>query len=158
MKLFEGDSIKPCVERLMEQIKPQPGDVYQHPDIAHIAECDYPSNRYASVISAWRKRLLREINIDVEVIVGIGYRVLEENERVSVGIKDFSQAVRQVGRSAERIARADTKKLDDMRRRQQDHAVRLTREIAESGRKASRQIGFAGRVVTLPRPKKAENE
>lgn len=157
MKLFEGDPVKPHVDKLMEHITPKIGDVYQHADIAHVAEVEYPSSRYRSIITAWKKRLMRELNIDLDSVSGIGYRVLDDNERVAVGIKDFATSVRHMGHSVDRISRADTAKLDDMHRRQQDHAVRLTQEIVASGRKASKHIGFAGRVVSLPRPPKKES-
>ena len=157
MKPFEGDPIKPALDRLMDQIKPQEGEVYQHPDIAHVAGCEYPSARYNGIVQSWKKRLLRELNVDIEAVVCIGYRVLTDNERVGVGIHDFSRSVRHMGKSAERIARADAKKLDDNHRKQQDHAVRLTQELVNSGRKASRQIGVAGRIVSLPRPKQAQS-
>src|SRR5690348_13306530 len=100
----------------MENIKPKSGDVYDHKDIAGVAGVEFPSNRYRGLISAWRKRLLRELNIDIEAVIGFGYRVLDDNERVSVGIKDFGLSVRNMGRSAQRIALADVQKLDDTHR------------------------------------------
>jgi len=80
---------------------------------------------------------------------------LNENERVSVGIKDFGASVRRMGKSAHRIQLADTIKLDDQHRKQQDHAVRLTSELVNAARKTQKQIAFSGRVVTLPRPVKS---
>jgi hypothetical protein len=150
-KLFEGQPIKPNVDRLIEQLKPNTGDVFQHEDIAHVAGVTYPSGRYRSLIASWRSRLSRELNIDIAPVSGVGYRVLDDNERVAYGIKDYGHSVRRMGRSANRIATAVTAKLDDNHRRQQDHAVRLTQELVQSARKVSKQIGIAGRVVTLPR-------
>ena len=155
MALFEGKPIKPAVNRLMEWFdKRGDKDVFLHQDIAFIAECEYPSDRYGTVVQSWRKRLMRELNVDLEAVIGHGYRMLTDNERVRVGLKDFALSVKQMDRSSERILRADAKKLDDHHRKQQDHAVRLLTELVTSGRKASRAIGFAGRVVTLPRPEK----
>lgn len=150
-KPFEGESIKPHVDRLMEAYEIKQGDVLMHEDIAHTAGVEYGSARYRSLIQSWRARLMREKNIDIQSKPGIGYMALYENERVAYGIKDFSHSVRRMGKSVNRIAAADTAKLDDIHRRQQDHAVRLTQELVQSGRKASKQIGLAGRVVTLPR-------
>jgi hypothetical protein len=156
MKPFQGEAIKPCVDALIEAFELKAGDVIEHQQIAEVAKTKYRTNRYGGIVVAWRKRLLREQNLDLQVITGYGYRVLDDNERVSVGVKDFTHSVRKMGRSAERIARADNAKLDDHHRRQQDHAVRLTQEIVQSGRTAARQIGFAGRVVSLPRKNKDE--
>lgn len=157
MKPFEGQAIKPHVGKLLEAFKPKEGDVFLHQDIAHASGVPYRSARYGGVIVAWKKALMREANVDLEAIPGIGYRCLSDNERVSVGIKDFSHSVRRMGKSAERIARADTAKLDDNHRRQQDHAGRLMQNLVETGRKASKQISLAGRVVSLPRKKEGES-
>lgn len=154
MKLFQGDPIKPHVDKLMEGITPRIEDVYDHNDIAHISGIDYPSHRYRALINAWRKRLRRELNIDIASVPNVGYRVLNDNERVSAGVKDFAASVRDMGRSVDRMQRADTSKLDEMHRKQQDHAIRL-KQVLDHGRKEARQIGFAGRVVTLPRKESA---
>lgn len=152
-KNFEGEPIKPNVDLLIEGLKLQIGDVVRHDDIADVSGVEYKSSRYRSVVDAWRKRLLREMNLDLQAVAGYGYRVLDDNERVRAGIKDFSQSVRRMGRSVDRMQRADAAKLDDNHRRQQDHAVRLTQAIVQSGRKAAKEIGFAGRVVSLPQRK-----
>lgn len=151
MKPFEGKPVKPHVDRLMEAHEMKQGDVLMHEDIAHAAGVEYGTAQYRSVIQSWKARMFREKNIDIASKPGIGYMALDDNERVSYGIKDFSHSVRRMGRSANRISSADTAKLDDNHRRQQDHAVRLTQELVQSGRKAAKQIGLAGRVVTLPR-------
>lgn len=153
MKSFEGQAIKPHVDKLLEAFKPKEGDVFLHQDIAHVSGVPYKSTRYGGVIAGWKKVLLREHNIDLEAIPGIGFRCLTDNERVSVGLKDFQHSVRRTGKSYERIARADTAKLDENHRRQQDHASRLIQNLVDSGRKASKQIALAGRVVSLPRKK-----
>lgn len=158
-KPFDGDPIKPQVDKLMAQFSElKAGDVLMHEDIAHVAGSEYGTSRYRSVVNAWRHRLLREKNIDIAPRSGIGYFVLSENERVSYGIGDFALSVRRMGKSASRIAAAESAKLDDNHRRQQDHAVRLTQELVQSGRKVAKQIAVSGRVVTLPRPNKAVNE
>ena len=150
MKPFQGNEVKTRVDKLMEAIKPKTGDVYLHQDIAHAGDCEYPSHRYRSVITSWRKRLMRDLNVDIGAVVGIGYRVLDDNERVSFGIKNFSESVRAMGKSVNRIERADTKRLDDHHRRQQEHTKRL-RDLVDSGRGAQKQIAVAGKVVALPR-------
>lgn len=112
MKPFEGQAIKPHVDKLLEAFQPKPGDVFLHQDIAHASGIAYKSSRYGGLIVAWKKALMHAANVDLEVVQGIGYRCLSDNERVGVGIKDFSHGVRRIGKAAERIARADTVKLD----------------------------------------------
>lgn len=151
MKAFHGQPIKPNVEKLLEAFKPKPGNVFLHQDIAQASGVAYRSSRYGALIAAWKRELLNSANIDLDSVQGIGYRCLEDNERVRVGINDVRHSIRKLGRSADRIARADTSKLDDVHRRQQDHANRLLQSVIDSGRKASRQIAVSGRVVLLPR-------
>lgn len=151
MSIFSGDEVKRRVDLLMKEWPhPEADSVYLHQDIAHVAECKYGSARYRSVIASWKRRLMKELNIDIDSVVGHGYRVLTENERVAVGIKDFGLARRSMGRSVNRIERAETGKLDDHHRKQQDHAKRL-RELVDSGRKAEKSIAIVGKVVALPR-------
>jgi hypothetical protein len=153
MKQFEGDPIKPQVDKLMEAIKPKSGDVYLHQDIAHIAGVEYGTARYRTLIAAYKKRLFLEQNIDIDAVIGSGYRILDENERVDAGHKDFSQSVRNMGRATNRMQKAVTADLDDVHRRKQDHGVRLAQAVVQSGRSAQKQIAIAGRIVLLPRKK-----
>ena len=150
MALFQGDQVKRRVDILMTQLNPKPGDVFMHQDLAALADCEYPSHRYTAVIGGWRSRLLREMNIDIDNIVGIGYRVLDENERVDTGIRDFGRSRRRMGKSINRIQRADTDKLDDFHRRQQDHAKILQARL-DDVRSAEKQIAIVGKVVPLPK-------
>lgn len=152
--MFAGKPIKPHVDLLMQAYTPKAGDVFDHKDLAQTAQVEPDSARYRQLITAWRKRLIAELNIDIDSVRGFGYRVLEENERVSTGIRDFKFSVRSMGKSSQRIALAETSKLDETHRQQQDHAVRLTNSLLESARKTQKQIAFSGRVVALPRSAK----
>lgn len=150
MKRFEGSEVRRRVDMLMEQISPQPGDVYLHQDIAQMSDCQRDTPRYRAVVQSWRKRLIREWNVDIDVVFGHGYRVLNENERVDVGIKDFGHARKRMGKSVNRIERADVAQLDERHLKQHDHAKRL-RELVDSTRTAEKQIAIINKVAALPR-------
>lgn len=152
MKPFQGDNIKTRVDKLMKEITPRIGEVCMHQDIAAIADCKYPSNTYRSVMASWRRRLMREHNIDLGTEVGIGYRVLNDNERVGAGVKNFTEATRAMGKAVNRIQRANTDLLDEHHRRQQDHAKRLG-DLVEASRLEQKHIAIAARVASLPRPR-----
>ncbi|MFM7007999.1 MAG: hypothetical protein ACKO0Z_01485 [Betaproteobacteria bacterium] len=146
---FSGNEIKPDVDKLMEHFDLHPGDVILHQDIAHVANARYQSNRYRSIIVAWRRRLLREKNIDIAPKIGHGYFVLSDNERVSYGVTDFEHSVRKMGKSADRVSRADAAKMDDTHRRQRDHSVRLMSELMQAARNTKKQISLAGGVDSV---------
>lgn len=153
MKVFEGKPIKPHVDKLMETLDLKVGGVYLHQDIANIAGVEYPSHRYRTVVAAFRRRLLTEANLDMEPVIGAGYRILDDNERVGVGVRDFARSARRMGRSADRVARADTAKLDEQHRRKQEHAMRLIAQTVDAARSSVKRIAIAGSIVSLPRAK-----
>lgn len=149
--VVRGIPIAPDVDRLMT-IAFEVGQVYRHEDLAAVIDESSVSGRYRSVISALKKRLRRERNLDLQSVTGLGYKVLDDNERVDAGIKDLSRSVRNVAKAADRMAAANTEKLDDLHRAQKEHGVRLALQLHNDGKSAGKQIANAAKVVTLPRP------
>lgn len=148
--MLKGNNISSRVDKLMKEIEPKSGDVYMHADIAATAGSKVDSNEYRAVIESWKRRLMRDKNIDIASVRSVGYRVLDENERVGHGIQDYGLSVRRMGKAVTRIERADTKLLDDNHRRQQDHAKRL-RDIVNASKAEKKTIAISGNVVSLPR-------
>ena len=157
MKPFLGEPVKPAVDKLMETFKLKVNDVIQHEDIAHIIKQKYGSNRYRTLVQAWIRRVRAEQSLILEAISGIGYRVLNDNERVGTGIRNYKRSITYGGRALDMVAGAETKNLDESHRHQQQHAVRL-RDVLEQARKAVRSVALAGRIVSLPRPGNGEEE
>lgn len=156
MKAFEGKEVAPDVQKLLTHFdgKLEPNVAIEYSEMADVIDTPVSSNRFRTVITAFRKTVLREMNIDFAAISGYGLRVLFENERVSHGVNDFHRAGKRLGKAVDRISRSDAAKLDAMHLQQRDHAVRLGTEVVESARKAQRQIAMSGKVTVLPRAKK----
>lgn len=149
MKMFEGDPVRPHVDRLMEGVEPKVGDRYQHDDLAHIAGVKYRTGRYFAVMGAWKKRL-RDLGFDLQVNPGIGYIVLTANESVDAGCRDARFSVRKMRRALSRISRANVAELDEIHRRRYDHAATL-RQIVDDASRGVREMTFAARAIGNPR-------
>lgn len=153
MTPFAGKDRKPAIDALMQAYEYKYGQVYDHRDIAHIIGVAYPSHAYFGIVQSWRNRLMKEKNIDLICVRDVGYRVLEEPERVHCGTKDFRQSVRGMGYAVNRIGAAETAKLPESERKMQDHALRLGAALVNEGRKVSRQVAVAGKLTVLPKVK-----
>lgn len=153
---FGGVPTAPDVTLLLEAIPPdsmEPGSVYTHADLASVFTVSPKSNRYRSVVAAWRNKILQDHNIDITAEIGVGYRVLKDDERITHGVRDAKGARKKLTRAAHRIDRADRSLLTDAQRKQADHAVRLFGAQALALRGAEKEVSSAGKVVSLPRKK-----
>lgn len=154
--LISGMPTAPDVTRLMETFpvsEMTEGEVIKHSAIAGALRVEKKSARYRSVVSAWRKKLRIDHNIDIAAEVGVGYRVLTNSERVSYGLRDYRSSTRKLVRAADRIARADPEKLSEPEARKREHANKLLASQISIARSTVHEIGSAGRVTTNPRPK-----
>jgi hypothetical protein len=134
-----------------DKLRPEYG--VDHREIASLISEKYSSDRYWTVVSAWRKRLFEECRIDMTAVPGFGFRVLHENERVTEGVRGFGKSMRALRKSGQRIEASDPAKLDDAHRRQRDHGVRMIGELVDAGKRAQRQIKTVAKVEVLPRVK-----
>src|SRR5262245_53413982 len=100
---FGGIPTEPDVRRLMDRFcAPEPG-VIPHEEIEKEIREESDSSRYRTIVSAWRRRLRREHNIDTSAEPGHGIRILTEPERVDVSKRDLGRGVRGIVRSHVRI-------------------------------------------------------
>lgn len=159
MKPFSGREVAPDVEKLMRHYrdKLEPNAAVEYAAVAEIIGVPVTSNRFRTVLHAFRRAALRELNVDFRVESSYGLIVLFENERVSAGVHDFNRAGKRLGKAVDRIAKSDVAKLDAMHLQQRDHAVRIGAEVVEASRKAQKQIAMSGKVTVLPR-KSAEEK
>jgi hypothetical protein len=150
-RIAAGRPTEPDCRRLDEAFPTlEAGTVVRYEDIAQIIGEDRKSNRFAVVLSAWRKRLFRLRNVDFRAVAGVGLRVLPEWDRVVCANGDFHGATRAVARSARRLGAVRTETLSPEQQRVATHAARVisaTLQEATSGRKA---LVFEFRAAELP--------
>lgn len=131
----------PDVLRLIESFPDlKPGDEVTHERISSVIGQDRESNRYKSVVTAWRKKMFRDHNIDMEAVQNVGFRVLNSIERVSAGVKGVGKNVRGLVRSESRIRSAPAEQLSQQQQGVREHVLRHTGALVDSARRASKEI------------------
>lgn len=152
-----GMPTDPEIKELMK-LKLEEGDLIPHDIVEEIVGKDHLSRRYQTVTKRWRRKLLREQNVDLDAVPDVGFRVLTPDERVQRGIRDSEVSVRGYGRAVNRVLRADPKRLSQAERRQQEFAGRVLRQYLEDGRRNNRQIAIVRELRVLPRSKPPKDE
>ena len=89
---------------------PAIGDEIAHDEMAATLGIAKTSNRYTGVVSAWRKLLRRDHNIEMGAVMGYGLRALNPDERISASIKGIRQGARKQIRS---VRLSDSTVTDD---------------------------------------------
>jgi len=130
------------------------GETIKYEEIESILNLHRRASRFRTVVSAWRKQLLRTKNIDTIAVKTIGIQYLEERERVHTSAKDYRRSVRGIGRSVRRISLVRTETLVEDDRKVADHARRLMEATYSTAREATKEIAVSLRPQPqLPRGK-----
>lgn len=138
MKLFFGGLPTEIDVRKLEALGDLPvGREISHEEIEALLELDRNAGRYHSVTGAWRKAKLRD-GTEIGAVSGVGFRVLNEVERVDGGVKGVQQGMRKQLRSIKRavIVRTDEPALI----RKQDLLRRLGAAITKEATDVLREI------------------
>lgn len=107
------------------------------------------SQRYQTVVGAWKRRMLRERNIVLAAVPGVGYEVLRPGQRVTAGAALRAQAVRRA-RLGQRILRGtDTARLTPEERAVWDHEAKVGAAVIAVGRTSMRQVAEAQKLAAL---------
>lgn len=125
---------------------PEAGSEVGHADIEGLLKLDRGSSRYGSVVAAWRKKLLRDHNVDMGAVPGVGFRSLRPDERISQAARDAGSGLQKVVRAASRAARVPTE--DPALTHRQNVLHRL-------GLAAKDELDRASKAVAFPAPHKA---
>lgn len=136
-----GVPTEPDVKRLIEAYSTlKPGDEITHAEMARTIDADERSNRYRTVVTAWRRQMLKLHNVDMQPIRGVGFRIIDGIERISASVKDYGGGVRKIVRSVGRARRVEMEKLTNEQQRVSEHALRHMEATADSARRASKEI------------------
>jgi hypothetical protein len=149
-----GVPTEPDVKALMVAFPEiDPGAVVTYEQIESIINVKRGSSRFVTVTNAWRSRLLKDKNIEVRPLRGIGLRRLTEAERVSENIGGVAKGARIIRRSGNRLMRVEPARLDEIERRKRDHAIRLADAAVGTIRNGMREIAESALapVASLPR-------
>ena len=141
-KLFFGGMNVENELKLMDKAfsEAKPGDVIPHEDIEKTINLSRKESRYRTVISRWRRDMLKTKNLDIESRRGEGYAVLTPTERVSSGSRHIGLHNRAMKRTFYRVSTIPREQLDSTEAKTADHLQVFMAKMIDDMSSASRQI------------------
>lgn len=140
------------VKKLAERFGvPAPGTLLRHEEIAECIGAAWKSNRYRTVLNQWRRKLLKEQNLDTIVEAGEGLKILRPIERVDASEADFKSSTRKLRKAAVRVSLVDEKTLDEPGRRRRDHLREVTSRLYMQAANESKALKPPSPPPALPR-------
>lgn len=130
---FGGVPTEPDVNKLLATYgTPSEGAVIFYDDISQVLQQDRHSSRFKTVVSAWRKQLLKSYNLDSKAKAGEGILILTPEERVCESGKNLLSSARQVRRGFVRASTVPVARLDTINRQKHDHMMRIGRVMHDA--------------------------
>jgi hypothetical protein len=133
---FGGIPTGPEVRKLQEafgNISDRKGTTIRHEDIEGIIDIPRDSNRYRTVINAWRRKVASESGVeirgDLREVVGVGFRILSDSEQISFGVSLRNRGGKKIRHSHRAIFNTDDKNLSAEERRIKEHGILAARHI-----------------------------
>jgi hypothetical protein len=125
--IVNGLPTRPDVKLLLEAFKglERDGRIIQHHEVSQVIGVHHSTNRYRSVVTAWRRTLEREegIYLDGMKAAGQGFVVLAAPEMVRFGCGKLRQATKVVKRGVTAAGLAPDEELDLPDRTRRDHVL-----------------------------------
>lgn len=135
-----GVSTEPEVNELIAQIGvPQPGDQISYNRITEIIKAPRRTSRWASVVTAWRKKLERDHNIVFSAVPNEGFQAMNNSERVNYGCKKFDLGFKAIERGIVVIQKTDRAGLSDDEKKAADYVVNIGATVRGIERTSSRK-------------------
>ncbi len=130
---FGGVPTEPDVKKLIGAYgSPAEGTVLPYDELSEVLQLSRRSSRFRTVITAWRKQLLKEYNLDSKARVGEGIVILTPEQRVEESGKNLLSSARQVRRGFVRASTVPTARLDGISRQKHDHMMRIGRVMHDA--------------------------
>jgi len=100
-------------------------DLIPYDDIEQAIGFEKKSNRFRSVVTSWKKRLMREKNIFLVCEPNIGYRLAPPDLRVEEAAQRVTYGRRLIMRASTLAATTDRARLSEDKLRLHDHLITL---------------------------------
>ena len=139
--LFCGIPTKIDVDKLMELFaRFKEGDIIPYSDVESIGSIVRNTSRYGSVVSAWRKRLMREKNALLIAVSNEGYRIAPPAERMTYSAAQTFQGRKRIMRGSAVASATDPSRLDESQRKLRDHLQALPARLRLAELTAPKQL------------------
>jgi hypothetical protein len=150
---FGGVPTGPDVARIEAVVDLTPGTVIAHHTIEEVIGAKYRTSRYRTVTDAWRKKALRDYNVEIGAETGVGFRVLTEPERVAAMRRRVVIGGRRIHEAVDLGARIDARQLDGHSKAIHESQMRLGYAMRDVNQKHLRAINAEVRATKqLARP------
>ncbi len=145
---FAGMPTKPDVDRLMEHFGiPKEDQLLPWGDIEGVIGHRRGTHRFATVLSAWRRRLFREHNVVLDSVPGEGLVALSPDGRVEFGVRKERCGVRLIGVGLKVITLSDRGRMTPENSKAADAAERRGAAIKLA-------LATSAKAVQLPEVRK----
>lgn len=144
-RFLGGKTTVPEVDQLIKQIVLQDDLVIPYSEIERITGVQAKTNRFRSVLAAWRKRLLREYGRRIEIQYG-AIIILSAQKCVSASTKDMTRLGRAAGRTFKHASLIDQEKLSNEDRAKALLLVRESQAMLDHARRSAKAIAGPGAV------------
>ena len=120
---FGGVPVGPDVDALDMAFPDLKHDqILTHDEVSSVVDYPWRSSRYRTVLSAWRKRLFEERQIELQAIRSVGLKVMTNTERVECHIGKAASGIKTIVKAGERIAAVPRKGLSSDATKRAEHA------------------------------------
>lgn len=114
----------PDVDRLIAKFgTPEEGTIVPYPEIMAVLGVERGSSRWGSVVTAWKKKLRRESNIEIKAVVNVGFECLDPHRRIDHAGSKYKGGMRAITRAADIAMTTRPEPLTQRELRAQTHLV-----------------------------------
>lgn len=138
---FAGVPTKPDVDRMQSVFGvPDEGRLITYEEIEQVIGCKYRSNRFTSVVNAWRKSLESKHQVILGCDPGKGVYRLNPDDRLDLSGSKLRSGFRSVGKSGRIVAFTERARLSPENQRAADHITRVVSSVKLAIATAAKQI------------------
>lgn len=137
---FRGVPTDPDVKLLTDAFPKIPTEVIPYGAIEEIIGVSKDTNRFKSVLEAWKNKIERETNEILITIRGEGVKLATPKERVTYCGKKINSGVKFVARGAKVAAFTDTRGLSDEDKKICDHFSRAASAVSMAIRVSPKEL------------------
>lgn len=140
---FFGRSTAPDVTKLIESVgTPTRGSVVTYEQIEAILGMDRRSSRFRTVVSSWRRRVLRETGVNATCEMNVGFRFQDAASQAMVVGHGLRKGMRTIFRAAVVSDHVKPELLSDHDRSRRDQALTAAKQAVESLRSDNKRLAM----------------
>lgn len=152
--LINGRPTRAQADKVFERVKSMAdGDTISHGDVEAVMGEKKGTFRYATVLTAARKRIQRELGVHLAAERGVGYRRCTGIEQIRHGVGSIGRGVRNIHKGVTMTAAVTDDRLPDgTHRKQRDFIVQQAQTLAEVARHQKKTMSLTlGKPELLPK-------